>query len=330
MTRVRFASVLVTSVALTASLVHADVKTQQKTSFKFAGTLGAIANHFGGATTKEGLVSTIALKGDREMLISGDTGQIIDLDEQKLYALDMKGKSYKVTTFAELRAAYEKAKADAAAKTQEMKPEDKQQVEDTSKQYEVEADVKETGQKKNVIGYDTREVILTITAHEKGKKIEESGGFVLTTDMWLAPKIAALDELTQFQLKYIKAVYGEAFVADMQQMAGTVAMYPTFQPMAAKLQAESGKLQGTPVISATTFDSVKSTDDMKAAQQQQQQTPTSTGGISGSLAKHFMSKGQQPASARSTVFTSSHEILSLAPSVTADEVAMPATFKEKK
>ena len=158
----------------------------------------------------------------------------------------MKGKKYKVTTFAEMRAAFEKAKADAEKKKQEMKPEDKQQVEDTAKQYEFEADVKETGQKKNLAGYDTREVIVTITAHEKGKKVDESGGFIMTTDMWLAPKIAALDELIQFQLKYMKAVYGEAFVGDMQQMASTVAMYPTFQPMAAKMQAEDGKLQGTP------------------------------------------------------------------------------------
>jgi hypothetical protein len=332
MTRVRFASILAASVLIAAPAVHADVKTQQKATFKFAGALGAIVNRFGGPSTKEGLVSSIAIKGDRKMSVAGDNGEIIDLNEQKVYGLDMKAKTYKVVTFAELRAAYEKAKADATAKTQEMKPEDKKQVEDTTKQYELEADVKETGQKKNINGFDTHEVILTITAHEKGKKIEESGGFVLTTDMWLAPKIAALDEVIQFQLKYIKAVYGEAFVADMQQVASTVAMYPTFQPMAAKMQGESGKLQGTPIVSTTTFDAVKSADDMKAAQQQQQQQgqDTSASGIGSSLAKRFMTKGQQPPSSHSNVFTASHEVLSVAPSATAEDVAMPANFKEKK
>jgi hypothetical protein len=331
MTRVRFASILAASVLIAAPAVHADVKTQQKATFKFAGALGAIVNRFGGPSTKEGLVSSIAIKGDRKMSVAGDNGEIIDLNEQKVYGLDMKAKTYKVVTFAELRAAYEKAKADATAKTQEMKPEDKKQVEDTTKQYELEADVKETGQKKNINGFDTHEVILTITAHEKGKKIEESGGFVLTTDMWLAPKVAALDEVIQFQLKYIKAVYGEAFVADMQQVASTVAMYPTFQPMAAKMQGESDKLQGTPIVSATTFDAVKSADDMKAAQQQQQQPQdTSASGIGSSLAKRFMTKSQQQPSSRSNVFTASHEVLSVAPSATADDVAMPANFKEKK
>ena len=331
MHRIRFVPVLLASLVLAVPVLRADVKTQQKSSFKFAGAVGSVLNKFGGATTKEGLVTTSAIKGNRKLSMSGDSGEIIDLGEEKVYTLDMKGKSYKVATFAELRAAFEKAKADAEKKKQEMKPEDKQQVEDTAKQYEFEADVKETGQKKNLAGYDTREVILTITAHEKGKKVEESGGFIMTTDMWLAPKIAGLDELIQFQLKYMKAVYGEAFVGDMQQMASTVAMYPTFQPMAAKMQAESGKLQGTPVLSTTTFDAVKSAEAMKEAknQNQSQPPPTTGGGIGGMLAKKMIGpKGE--VTQRGTVFTSSHEILSVSPTVAAEDVAMPAGFKEKK
>jgi len=329
MQRIRFVPVLLASLVLAVPVLRADVKTQQKSTFKFAGTLGGVLNKFGGATTKEGLVTTSAIKGNRKLSISGDSGEIIDLGEEKVYSIDMKGKSYKVATFAELRAAFEKAKADAEKKKQEMKPEDKQQVEDTAKQYEFEADVKETGQKKNLAGYDTREVILTITAHEKGKKVEESGGFIMTTDMWLAPKIAGLDELIQFQLKYIKAIYGEAFVGDVQQTASTVAMYPTFKPMAEKMQAENGKLQGTPVLSSTTFDSVKSAEAMKEAKSQSQPPPTTGGGIGGMLAKKMIGpKGE--VTQRSTVFTSSHEILSLSPTVAAEDVAMPAGFKEKK
>ena len=61
MTRVRFASVLAASVLLAAPAVLADVKTQQKATFKLAGALGAIANRFGGPTTKDGLVSSIAI-----------------------------------------------------------------------------------------------------------------------------------------------------------------------------------------------------------------------------------------------------------------------------
>ncbi len=329
MTRVGFVTALAATTALVVPVLHADVKTEQKSSLKFAGVLGGVINKFGGATTKEGLVSTIAIKGNRKISVAGDTGDIIDLGEEKVYRLDMKNKSYKVTTFAELRAAYEKARADAEKQSKEMKPEDKQQIEDTSKQYEVDADVKETGQKKSIAGYDTHEVILTITAHEKGKKVEESGGFIMTSDMWLGPKIAALDELAQFQIKYAKAIYGETIVADAQQMASTIAMYPSLQPMTSKMQAESGKLQGTALVSSTVFDSVKSAEDMKASQQQQP-PPTTGGGIGGALTKKFMSGGNKPAQPRSTVFTAAHEYLTVSPSATAEDVAMPAGFKEKK
>ncbi len=327
MTHVRLVPVLVAAVALAAPTLLADVKTQEKVSLKFAGAVGSIINHFGGAATKEGLVSSIAIKGDRKMSVSGDSGEIIDLTEQKVYKLDMKSKSYKVATFAELRAAFEKAKADAEKQKQEMKPEDKKQVEDTAKQLEVDADVKETGQKKNILGYDTREVILTITAHEKGKKVEESGGFVLANDMWIGPKIAALDEVVQFQIRFIRAVYGEELIADMQQMASTIAMYPTLQPMSTKMAAERGKLQGTVLMSSTTFDAVKSPEDMKESQPQQ--TPTSTGGLGGMLARRMMSKQSQPQQ-RATVLTTSHEFLSVSPTVSAEDVALPANFKEKK
>ena len=65
--------------------------------------LGRMVNMFGGKAAKEGTASTVAVKGDRKATIGEATGQIIDLGEEKIYDLDMRKKSYKVTTFAELR-----------------------------------------------------------------------------------------------------------------------------------------------------------------------------------------------------------------------------------
>jgi len=44
----------------------------------------------------------------------------------------------------------------------------------------------------------------------------------------------------------------------------------------------------------------------------------------------FVTKSQQAPSERSNVFAASHEVLSVGASATADDVAMPANFKEKK
>ena len=40
------------------------------------------------------------------------------------------------------------------------------------------------------------------TVREKGKTLQQSGGLVLTTDTWLAPKIEALNEIQEFDRRY--------------------------------------------------------------------------------------------------------------------------------
>ena len=43
---------------------------------------------------------------------------------------------------------------------------------------------------------------------EKGKTLEQSGGLVMTSDMWLAPKIAAMKEVADFDLRYAQKLAG--------------------------------------------------------------------------------------------------------------------------
>jgi len=323
---IRFA-VCVLAAALAVPVLHADVKTREKSLVKFEGMLGGAVRMFGGSAAKDGITSTVAIKGDRMARINDQSGEIIDLHEQKVYHLDMKKKSYSVITFAQMREQMEKARADAEKRAKEMKPEEKQQMEEAGKQLEFDYDVKQTGQHKNLLGYDTHEVVMTVTAREKGKTLEEGGGFVMTTTMWMAPKIAALDEVMQFQLRYFKAVYGESFAMDMQQMASMLAMYPSFKTMAEKAQAESGKMQGTPVSTAMVFETVKSADEMK--QTSQQSSGGASGGIGGLLARRMMGNRGQPQQ-RTATFSTQTDRLSIETTVSADDVAIPAGFKEKK
>lgn len=43
---------------------------------------------------------------------------------------------------------------------------------------------------------------MTIMVREKGKTLEQGGGMVLKSNMWLAPTIAAMKEVADFDLKY--------------------------------------------------------------------------------------------------------------------------------
>jgi hypothetical protein len=331
------------AVALTSSLLvvssyslRADVRADQKGHIEFAGVLGKMVNIFGGKAAREGVVSTVAVKGDRKATLNETTGQIIDLGEEKIYDLDMKHKTYKVMTFEELRRHMEEArkKAEENARKEQGKAAPPDQ---NAKQMEIDFSLKETGQKKTINGYDAHDVVMTITMREKGKTLEESGGLVLTSDIWMGPKIAAMTEIPEFELRYWRKLQGPAMPgASAEDMAAAMAMYPMMKDAIAKMNTENVKLDGTPIQTTTTIDAVKSAADMAAAEQSGDEAkPAPSGGLGGMLGgfakKKLEKKNEGDAkSNRSTFMTSTSELIKVTTDVAAADVAVPAGFKENK
>src|SRR4051812_22102439 len=209
MTRSRIGIVLA-ALVLSTHAVLADVRADEKRHVEFAGMIGKMMNLFGGKAAREGTVSTVAVKGDRKSTMNSETGSIVDLGEQKVYDLDLKKKTYKVTTFEELRRRLEDAQKKAAGNMQKAqeKSAEKPAAKPENPNVEFDVDVKNTGQRKTINGFDTRESIITITVREKGKTLAQAGGMVLTMDNWLTPKIAAMKEVADFDVRYAQKVYG--------------------------------------------------------------------------------------------------------------------------
>lgn len=337
--------VAVLCVGTTYSL-RADVRTDQRTKFQLAGALGRVVSIFGGRSARDGVTSMVAVKGSRKITMNDSTGQIIDLSEEKVYDLDIKKKSYKVTTFAELRRQIEDArkKAEEEARKEQAK-ESKEQAkaperDPNAKEYEVDFDVKNTGEKKTINGFDTHQTVVTVTVREKGKTLEESGGMVMTSDMWLTPRNPALKEIQDFDVKFAQAVYGSMIAgASPQDMASAMAMYPQMKPALDRMAREGGKIDGTPVLTTITMDGVKSAEQM--AQEAKSggdsgssaSSPTSvSGAIGGFMRRRQQSKeeAQGGAKNRATVLTTSVEVLKLTTDVSAADVAVPAGYKESK
>ena len=80
--RLRTLAALLSAALFVPAVTFADVKSQERTQVKFEGALGRMMNFFGGKTAREGLVSTVALKGNRLLTITGDSGEIIDLGSE--------------------------------------------------------------------------------------------------------------------------------------------------------------------------------------------------------------------------------------------------------
>ena len=347
MTRTRIAMAL-TLVFLAASSysLRADVRADEKSRVEFAGMLGKMVNLFGGKAAREGVVSTVAVKGDRKARLGDAIGQIVDLDEEKIYDLDLKKKTYKVTTFAELRRRMEEArqKAEANAQKEQAREEKKAQQAPDKPQKEIEIDfnVKETGQKKTINGFDTHEVLMTITIREKGKTLDEAGGMVLTSDMWMAPKIAAMREIVDFELRYMRKMQGPMVTgASAEDMAAAMAMYPHMKDAISRMNTENVKMDGTAIQTTMTMDAVKSAEQMaqEPKQGEEESKPKASGGLGGMLgglaaraAKKKAEGGDAKGDAknRATFMTMTGEVLKVTTDVSAADVAIPAGFKENK
>jgi hypothetical protein len=342
MTRTRIAFALTFGwFALSSYSLEADVRADQKGHVEFGGVLGKVVNIFGGKAAREGVASTVAVKGDRKALVTESTGQIVDLGEEKIYDLDMKRKTYKVTTFDELRRRMEEArqKAEDNARKEEAgekKPEaapDKNQ-----KEVEIDFNVKETGQKKTINGFDTHEVVMTITVREKGRKLDESGGLVLTSDMWMAPKIAAMREIADFEMRYMRKLQGPVVTgASAEDMAAAMALYPMMKDAIARMNTENVKLDGTAIQTTTTLDAVKSVEQMaqERKQSEEEARPKPSGGLSGMIggiaarAAKKKAEGGGDAKNRATFMTITGEVLKVTTDVGAVDVAVPTGFQQK-
>ena len=315
---------------------RADVKTQERTQVRFEGAIGKMVNMFGGKGAREGLTTTVSLKGQRMLSITGETGEIIDLAEEKVYTLDLKGKSYSVMTFAEMRKRMEEAMAKAEKDAASAKPEaEKPASNEPKKEYEVDFTIADGSGAKQVAGMDTKESVATITVREKGKTLEEAGGLVLETHLWMTPKVAALQELADFRMRYAQKVYGPMMAQAAPNMTQAMAMYPQMKDAMAKMAEEGKKLNGTPLLTEAIF--IVAAPPGSQSEQKAEPAP-GLGGLLGGLGR-FRKKGNDapapaPAAAaqapgRATVLTTTTETLQITPSATDSDVALPAGLKLK-
>ena len=335
---------------LWSDVLSADVRTDQKVKFQLGGVLGKVVNMFGGRAAREGVTSVVAVKGNRKATLSDATGQIVDLSEEKVYDLDMKKKTYKVTTFAEIRAQLEKARREAEQQAAQMKQQEQQQAgepatpaekDPNAKEFEVDFDLKNTAATRTINGFETKQTVMTITVREKGKTLNESGGLVITNDLWLTPSAPSTDEIAEFDMKFAQKVYGPTALAagaSAQDMATAMAMYPQIKPALDKAAAEGTKIEGTAILTEMKIESVPpgtaNTTSAAPAPEPEQKKSGGFRGMIGGL-KKMAEQGNQNNSGnqkpqRAVVMTSSVEMLKLTTDVDAASVALPAGFKETK
>ncbi|MEO8129001.1 MAG: hypothetical protein ABI822_17995, partial [Bryobacteraceae bacterium] len=173
----RKAFLAVSACCLASTAVYADFSYDQNSKI----TGGALAGmmKMAGAFSKaarEPMNSTVMVKGDRMAHVGANHISIIDLKSETITDIDPAKHSYSVITFADMAKAMQQLSDKMAAKG-------KQEGADMK----MKASVKETGEKKMVSGFNTKEVVLTIEMEMADPKSGEKGTMAVVSDMWLAP-----------------------------------------------------------------------------------------------------------------------------------------------
>ena len=175
---------------------------------------------------------------------------------------------------------------------------------------------------------------MTIAVREKGKTLEQSGGLMMTTSTWLTPRIAAMQDVVEFEKRFADKLALSTMI-DAQQMATVMAMYPMMGDAMKRFQVESVNLDGTPVMTTMTVDAVASPDTAQPTPAEKREAaPTGLGGLAGRLGRRVIKKDPEPAAAgqsdtRATFMTVEHQLLKVTPSANDADVQIPAGFKLK-
>src|SRR6185295_10971376 len=169
-----------------------------------------------------------------------------------------------------------------------------------------------------------------ITVREKGRKVEESGGLMLTSDMWMTPTIAAMKEIGDFERRYAQKLQGPMMAgASAEEMAAMMAALPAIKDAFARMSTEGAKMDGTAIMTTVTVDSVKSADQVAQESKSTEENKGTVGGLLGGLARRAQRKpaGDEK---RSNFMTSTTEVLKVATSVAPADVAIPMGFREDR
>lgn len=328
---------------LFSTTLFADAKITHKTKMQFGGILGTAANVFGGRAAKDGLTSEVAVKKNRRVTRTGDMAEIVDLDEEKIYHVDYAKKTYKVTTFDELRQQFKNAMEEA-----QSEPDEKPAKKDPdAPEYEVVFDSKTTGETEEINGYKAKQIIATVTVKEKGKKLEQSGGALLTADLWMAPRIAAVREHEDFERRYLKKLWGDLGI-DLRAMSALAALAPDMSKAMKTFHTKLSAMDGSAVRTELTFETVAGPGDgeddeeeeeaASAANEAAAKAAKAIGGFMNRMRKRGAAeepaKEEKAAEAKSkggsVLFTSSTELVSASGSASASDVAIPDGFKLRK
>lgn len=231
----------------------ADITLQERISVQAAGAMSIVNMTGTSVTTVSGkrarmesdvqMQSRLARAFARGM---GPTAEIVRLDDERLYELDIGRKQYREWTFAERRAELEKV-IEQTGRAQEAQQQSASPVDESQCEWsEPTAKVKRTGEKASFAGYEAERLMITASQACKDRETGQVCEYALTLDQWLSPAVAGAEDLLEFQRAYAEKLgFGARGSRDLAQRAES--MFRRYGGIWSQLADRMRDIEGYPV-----------------------------------------------------------------------------------
>lgn len=292
--------------AILSTAAQADVIITERMSISGAGLM-KMANMNGTTTTsisghrartdsnlqfESGLMRTFA-RG------VGQSTDIVRLDEDKMYSINDKKKTYTETTFAETRAQMEKI-SQQTQEAQAAQQRGTSGVDDSQCEWsEPKSEVIRSGEKAAIAGYQAERVTVTATQSCKDKSTGQVCDFGLVVDQWVASDFQASAEAQAYQLAFAQKMgLGTAGSRDFAERAES--MFGRYKGLWGEAANKMRDVKGYPVKLSFGLGvggpQCQSTQQTQASAQQGTASPASLGeALGGALGGMFGKKKAAPA-----------------------------------
>jgi hypothetical protein len=215
------------------SLATLALTLNARADFSYTSTMkmsGGMASAASGGTSKH------YLKGQKMKTDTGDSAIIMDFEAQTMTMVDNTKKTYHVTNFSDMGQALKRA---------------------DQSDMSVKVDVKETGQRKSINGFNASEVIMTMEINNPTSR-QASMKMQMEMDIWISTDVPGSQEMRAFYQK-------NSGRFPWQSLTGGA--NPSMQQGMAEMQRKMSSMNGVPVLQVTRMKS--SGNDAQMAQRQQ-------------------------------------------------------------
>jgi hypothetical protein len=351
--------ILCVTIGFATGIARADVTIERSTSvvgvgiMAFGNMSGTIKTSISGdkSRTDSSTEMQSKLVGFLARGAVGPSADIVLLDQDKLYRLNLNKKQYTEMTFEQLRAQFQKVSDQMSSNTDTRQPSAIDQSKCTW--LPAKADVKRSGEKAQFAGYDAERVTITATQPCEDKDTGSVCEVALVLDEWTSAGFTESAELQSFYKAYAaKLGIDPSNPADITQRAK--AMFGQYKGIWSEIGSKMQTLKGYPVKNSFTLAlGGAQCKDSKADESQQNSSSGSSsvttnpgalaGAVAGKIGGLFHKKSDasdaSPAPTTPTVanvpegdvalITVSSQLVAVSTTaVSADAFVVPADFKK--